>query len=74
MRKAVIFSVAALMIFTLVACGKEKECVHEYESEVVCEATYSSEGEIKKTCIYCGDEISEAIPKKDMPIMRCSWT
>ena len=55
-------------LFALAACGKEKPCEHHYESETVIEASYYSDGEIKKVCVFCNNETSEIIPKLDLPI------
>ena len=69
MRKNVILLVlCALTCFMFTACNEEKACEHEYESETISEASYYLDGEIKKTCIFCDNVITETIPKLEIPI------
>lgn len=68
MNRVLALVLCILVCFQLAACGGEKACEHEYESEVVNEASYYLDGEIKKRCIFCNDEITETIPKLDIPI------
>lgn len=63
-----IISLMFAMLFALTACGKEKSCEHHYESETIKQASYYSDGELKKICIFCNDKTSEIIPKLEMPI------
>ncbi len=73
MKKIAIIVLILTFLFSLAACGGNnrqmvEECKHEYESETISNATYTSDGEIKKGCIYCGDEQTEYIPKLENPI------
>lgn len=68
MKRALPLFLAFLMLLTLAACGKEKPCEHHYKSETIKEASYYSDGELKKICIFCNDEKIEIIPKLEMPI------
>ena len=49
-----------LSLFTLSGC-----CSHEYETEVIREATCAEEGEALYTCTKCGESYTEAIPKTE---------
>lgn len=62
-------SVCAVLCLSLAACGGKKECEHEYESEVISEASYQADGKIQKTCMFCDDEITEIIPQLENPIV-----
>ena len=49
-----------LSLFSLSGC-----CSHEYETEVIREATCAEEGEAILTCTKCGENHTEVIPKTD---------
>lgn len=68
MKRALSLFLVFLMLLTLTACGKEKPCKHHYESEIIKEASYYSDGELKKICIFCSDETIQTIPKLEIPI------
>lgn len=68
MKKSISLFLVFLIVFSLSSCGEEKTCSHSYETEVVSEATYYTEGQTIKTCIFCKDVITETSPKLEIPI------
>ncbi len=63
MKKVIIWSVVALLSFTLTGCGK---CKHEYDYGVITrESTCTEEGEKTFTCSLCGEIKNESVVKKD---------
>lgn len=60
--------IIAVIIVAVSSGSKEKLCEHTYESKVVIEATYYSEGKVNKRCTKCYDEVVETIPKLESPI------
>ena len=70
MKKLTALALSFIMLFSLASCGEkeEKACKHSYETEVISEATYYADGETKKTCIFCNDQITETTPKLDIPV------